>query len=40
LTYSLEERYVELITISGHNEKLEEREETLKGLFPDYDTND
>jgi hypothetical protein len=29
LTYSLEERHVELITITGHNEKLEEREETL-----------
>jgi hypothetical protein len=42
LTYSLEERHVELITITGHNEKLEEREETLKGpgLFPDFNRDD
>jgi hypothetical protein len=42
LTYSLEERFVELITITGHNEKLEEQEETLKGpgLFPDFNKDD
>ncbi len=40
LTYSLEERHVELITITGQNEKLEEREESLKGLFPEFDTSD
>lgn len=37
LTLSLEARHVELITISGHNDKQEELEETLPGLFPDYD---
>lgn len=35
LVYSLEERHVELITISGHNGKKEEREEFLPGLFPE-----
>ena len=29
---------MELITITGQNEKLEDREESLKGLFPEYDT--
>jgi len=37
LTYSLEERNVELITITGHNEIKDEREENLPGLFPEYD---
>jgi hypothetical protein len=37
LSYSLEERSVELITISGHNGKLEDREDSIKGLFPDFD---
>jgi hypothetical protein len=36
----LEERNVELITISGHNEIKEEREESLPGLFPEFDEND
>ena len=40
LAQSLEERHVELITITGQNEKLEEREESLKGLFPDYNRSD
>lgn len=35
LGYSLEERQVELITITGHNSKLDEREDTIAGLFPD-----
>lgn len=34
LTSSLEDRNVELITISGHNEKSEDREEPIKNLFP------
>jgi hypothetical protein len=33
----LEERSVELITLSGHNGKLEDREDSIKGLFPDFD---
>ena len=40
LVESLEERHVELITITGQNEKLEEREESLKGLFPDFNQSD
>jgi len=36
----LEERNVELITISGHNDKKEEREESLPGLFPEFDEKD
>ncbi len=40
LTYSLEERNVELITITGHNDKREDREEELKGLFPEFDGAD
>ncbi len=31
---------MELITISGHNEKQEEREEGLPGLFPEFDSID
>ena len=37
LTLSLEERHVELITITGHNSKTDELEDSLKGLFPEYD---
>jgi hypothetical protein len=40
LTYSLEERNVELITITGHNDIKDEREENLPGLFPEYDEKD
>ena len=40
LTYSLEERNVELITITGHNERCEEREENMQGLFPEFDATD
>lgn len=40
LCYSLEDRYVELITLSGHNEKLEEREESISALFPEFDQSD
>lgn len=40
LVHSLEERHVELITISGHNGKKEELEDTLDGLFPDFDQSD
>ena len=29
-----------MITITGQNEKLEDREESLKGLFPDFNTED
>ena len=36
----MEERNVELITISGHNDKKEEREESLPGLFPEFDEID
>lgn len=39
LTYSLEDRHVELITLTGQNDKREELEETLPGLFPDFDQN-
>jgi len=37
LTYSMEQRNVELITITGHNDRLEELEEGLPGLFPEFD---
>ena len=40
LTYSLEERHVELITLSGHNEKQEELESSLPNLFLSFNTND
>lgn len=40
LTYSLEERHVELITISGHNDRLEVREDDIPGLFPDFNFED
>ena len=32
---SLEERIVELITITGNSHKCDEREETIPNLFPD-----
>ena len=36
LTYSLEDRIVELITITGNNNgKQEEREDKVSNLFPD-----
>lgn len=40
LTLSLEDRHVELITISGMNDKQEELEDSLPGLFPDFDQMD
>jgi len=40
LVESLEERHVELITITGQNEKLKEREESLKDLFPEFNKSD
>ena len=41
LGYSLEKRYMELITISGKNDMEEEREEKIdgKGLFPEFEDN-
>ncbi len=35
LTYSLEDRVVELITITGKNKQLEEKEDSIEGLFPE-----
>ena len=39
LGYSLERRYVELITISGRNDREEEREPKIEGqgLFPEFE---
>jgi hypothetical protein len=40
LTYSLEGRNVELMTLSGHNDKREDLEEDIPHLFPEYDQGD
>jgi len=40
LAYSLENRFVELITLTNRNEITKEREEKLEGLFPDISENE